>query len=39
MNIDYKYINNWLTERAVTLKPGFSELLKAYASIYEKNIN
>lgn len=39
MNIDYRYINKWLKERDITLKPGFSELLKSYASLYEKNMS
>ena len=33
-----KYINEWLAERSLVLKPGFADLLKGYTDLYSKNI-
>lgn len=38
MNIDYGYINNWLSERNITLQPSFTEQLKNSAVLFGKNI-
>lgn len=38
MNIDYGYINSWLSERNITIQPYFTDQLKNYAGILGKNI-
>lgn len=38
MNIDYGYINKWLSEHNITLQPNLTEQLKNRASLFSKNI-
>lgn len=36
---NYKYINEWLTQRDIMLAPGFAEMLRGYMKDYKKSHN
>ena len=35
---NYKYIDEWMARRSITLAPGFAENLKGFAKAYKKNM-
>lgn len=37
MQVNYKYINTWLSERNIALEPSFTEQLREYAELFKKN--
>lgn len=39
MNVNYGYINNWIIERNIMLKPSFTSQLRTYAELFKKNMN